>query len=267
MKNIFLTLMLCGSVFAANTLSVSSITDDGAGNVTFSLGYMFDDSVGGFQLDLLTDNMVTVTGASSGDASAAWAISTNSSGTILGFSFSGTMMAPGSGHFLDVTGTYDTANIGMDVGVSALEDCVTNGASSCNDDGDTRMVLSSAAGTALESSFSTGCWTMGSSEMCGTLDNEHSVYSFGLSKNYPNPFNPTTTIGYNVASAGEVSIVIYDMMGREVKTLVSNHTNPGSYSAVWNAKNDQGLEVSAGMYVYKMIAGDFVQVNKMLLVK
>ena len=267
MKNIFLTLMLCGSVFAANTLSVSSVSDDGAGNVTFSLGYMFDDSVGGFQLDLLTDSMVTVTGADGGDASAAWAISTNSSGTILGFSFSGTTMAPGSGHFLDVTGTYDTANIGMDVGVSALEDCVTNGASSCNDDGDTRMVLSSAAGTALESSFSTGCWTMGSSEMCGTLDNEHSVYSFGLSKNYPNPFNPTTTIGYNVASAGEVSIVIYDMMGREVKTLVSNHTNPGSYSAVWNAKNDQGLEVSAGMYVYKMIAGDFVQVNKMLLVK
>jgi len=267
MKNIFLTLMLCGSVFAANTLSVSSIADDGAGNVTFSLDYMFDDSVGGFQLDLLTDGIVTVTSADGGDASAAWAISTNPTGTILGFSFSGTTMDPGSGHFLDVTGTYDPSNAGMDVSISALEDCVTNGASSCNDDGDTRMVMSSAAGTALESSFSTGCWTVGSSNMCGTLDNEHSVYSFGLSKNYPNPFNPTTTIGYDVASAGEVSIVIYDMMGREVKTLVSNHTNPGSYSAVWNAKNDQGLEVSAGMYVYKMIAGDFVQVNKMLLVK
>ena len=99
------------------------------------------------------------------------------------------------------------------------------------------------------------------------LNNNNHVFSFELSKNYPNPFNPTTTIGYDVAAAGEVSIVIYDMMGREVKTLVSNYANPGSYSAVWNAKNDQGLEVSAGMYVYKMVSGDFVQVNKMLLVK
>jgi hypothetical protein len=267
MKNVFLTLMLCGSVFAANTLSVSSITDDGAGNVTFSLDYMFEDTVGGFQLDLLTDGMVTVTGTSGGDATAAWSVSNNETGTILGFSFSAATMGPGSGHFLDVTGTYDVANAGMDVAVSAVEDCDTNGSSSCNDDGDTRMVFSSTTGTALAGSFSTGCWTVGSSDMCGTLDNEHSVYSFGLSKNYPNPFNPTTTIGYDVAAAGEVSIVIYDMMGREVKTLVSNYANPGSYSAVWNAKNDQGLEVSAGMYVYKMISGDFVQVNKMLLVK
>jgi len=267
MKNLFLTLMVCGSVFAANTLSVTSVSDDGSGTVTFSLGYMFEDEVGGFQLDLLTDGLVSVTGASGGDASAAWSVSTNSSGTILGFSFSGTTMSAGSGHFLDVTGTYDVANLGSEIMVSALEDCETNPPSSCNDDGDTRMVLSSAAGTALESSFSTGCWTVGSSEMCGTLDNQHSVFSFGLSKNYPNPFNPTTTIEYDVAVASEVSIVIYDMMGREVKTLVSDYSNPGSYSVVWNAKNDQGLEVSAGMYVYKMIAGDFVQVNKMLLVK
>tara|TARA_Y100001970_G_C14122585_1_gene797142 strand:- start:267 stop:1070 length:804 start_codon:yes stop_codon:yes gene_type:complete len=267
MKNLFLTLMLCGSVFAANTLSVSSITDDGAGNVTFSIDYMFEDEVGGFQLDLLTDGVVTVTGTAGGDASAAWAVSTNSSGTILGFSFSGTTMTAGSGHFLDVTGTYDPAHAGMNVGVSALEDCATNGAPSCNDDGDTRMVLSSPAGTSLTSSFATGCWTVGSSDMCSELNTDHSAYSFGLSKNYPNPFNPTTTIGYDVAVAGDVSIVIYDMMGREVKNLVSDYANPGSYSVVWNAKNNQGLEVSAGMYVYKMIAGDFVQVNKMLLVK
>jgi len=267
MKNLFLTLMLCGSVFAANTLSVSSITDDGAGNVTISLDYMFEDEVGGFQFDLLTEGVLTVTGADGGDAGSTFSggISTNSSGTVLGFSFSGASMAPGSGHFLDLTGTYETAT-GTEVAISAVEDC-SPGLSSCNDADDTRMVLSTPTGTALESSFSTGCWTVGSSEMCGTLNNEHSVYTFGLSKNYPNPFNPTTTIGYDVASSGEVSIVIYDMMGREVRTLVSDHANPGSYAVVWNAKNNQGLEVSAGMYVYKMIAGDFVQVNKMLLIK
>ena len=85
MKNILLTLMLCGSVFAENTLFVNEIIDDGAGNVTFSLDYMFDDVVGGFQLDLITDGVVAVTATSGGDASAAWSVSNNSSGTILGW--------------------------------------------------------------------------------------------------------------------------------------------------------------------------------------
>ena len=269
MKNLFLTLMLCGSVFADNMLSVSSIADNGDGTVTISLDYMFVDEVGGFQFDLLTDGVLTVSGTSGGDASTVFAggISTNASGTVLGFSFSGAAMAAGSGHFLDITGSYDASAAGQNVAVYALEDCDSDGVSNCNGDTDTRMVLSNSLGQALTSSFSTGCWTVGSSDMCDVLSNDNSPYSFGLSKNYPNPFNPTTTIGYDVAVAGEVSIIIYDMMGREVRNLVSDYANPGSYSVVWNAKNNQGLEVSAGMYVYKMIAGDFVQVNKMLLVK
>ena len=267
MKNVFLTLMLCGSLFAANTVNVGSIADDGTGNVTFTLGYVFEDAVAGFQFDLLTDGVVTVTGAADGAAAdAGFMLSTNASGTVIGFSLSGATIAAGSGDFVTVSGTYEVSNIGTDVAVSAVEDCSV-GASSCNDDGDTRMILSDSSGSALESSFSTGCWTVGSSEFCETLDNEHTVYTFGLSMNYPNPFNPTTTIGYDVAVAGEVSIVIYDMVGREIKTLVSNHANPGSYSVVWNAKNNQGLEVSAGVYIYKMIAGDFIKVNKMMLIK
>ena len=57
------------------------------------------------------------------------------------------------------------------------------------------------------------------------------------------------------------------MMGREIRTLVADFATPGSYSVVWDSKNNEGLSVSAGMYVYKMISGDFVEVNKMLLVK
>ena len=57
------------------------------------------------------------------------------------------------------------------------------------------------------------------------------------------------------------------MMGRHIRTLVSDFATPGSYNVVWDAKNDNGLSVSAGMYIYKMISGDFVEVNKMLLVK
>ena len=57
------------------------------------------------------------------------------------------------------------------------------------------------------------------------------------------------------------------MMGREVKSLVSDFATPGTYSVVWDATNNEGLSVAAGMYVYKMISSDFVEVNKMLLVK
>ena len=158
MKNLFLTLMLCGSVFAAGMLSVSSITDEGNGTVTFSLDYMFEEEVGGFQFDLLTDGVVTFssTAASGGDASGVWSVSSNNAGTVLGFSITGATMPAGSGHFLDITGTYDTSANGQNVAIYAVEDCDSDGVSNCNGATDTRLVLSDPSGAALESSFSTG---------------------------------------------------------------------------------------------------------------
>ena len=267
MKNIFLVLALCTALFAeGNTLSIGSISDNGAGEVTFTIDYDLEDAVGGFQFNLLSGTDLAITGASGGDAGAAGMMISTSAGTVIGFSLSLATVGPGAGDFVTVTATYDTAVNGTDVGVWADHTCDDDGTVEC-DDGDTVFLLSDVGGVALESTFSTGCWTVGSSDMCSILDNEHPIYAFELSKNYPNPFNPTTTINYEVAIAGDVSIVIYDMVGREVKTLVSNYANPGSYSSVWNAKNNEGIEVSAGMYVYKMIAGDFVSVNKMLLEK
>ena len=126
------------------------------------------------------------------------------------------------------------------------------------------MVLSDSNAQALESNFVGVTWTVGSN----TLDNDSpELYSYSLSANYPNPFNPSTTINYSIANAGEVSIIVYDMMGRHVRTLVSDFATPGSYDIIWDARNDEGLSVSAGMYVYKMVSGDFVEVNKMLLLK
>ena len=262
MRNIFLTLMIAGSLFAANTLSVSSVSDDGAGNVLFTLGYSFDEDVAGFQFDLLSDGLFTLAGAEGGACDAAgFMVSTNESGRVIGFSLSGAVIAAGSGDFITLTGTYDTTNNGTVVNLTALEDCDSDGDPACDSD-DTRMVLSDADALAVESSFISSSWTVGD----GTLDNEQPL-TYTLSANYPNPFNPSTTIDYSIASAGEVSIVVYDMMGRHIRTLVSDFATPGSYNVVWDAKNDDGLSVSAGMYVYKMISGDFVEVNKMLLVK
>ena len=262
MRNMFLTLMFAGSLFAANTLHVSSVSDDGAGNVSFTLGYNFDVDVAGFQFDLLSDGVFMLDAAEGGACTdSGFMVSTNASGRVIGFSLTGATISAGMGDFITLSGTYDTASAGTVVSVTAVEDCESDGDAACDSD-DTRMVLSDTGAAALESSFISSSWTVGD----GTLDNEQPV-EFSLSANYPNPFNPTTTIDYSIATAGDVSIVVYDMMGREVKSLVADFSTPGSYSVVWDATNNEGLSVSAGMYVYKMISSDFVEVNKMLLVK
>ena len=264
MRNIFLTLMVAGSLFAANTLNVASISDVGDGNVSITLGYNFDVDVAGFQFDLISEGIFTLVETGDGGAceDAGFMVSTNESGRVIGFSLTGAVIAAGNGsNFITLVGTYDVANNGTVVTLSAIEDCASDGEPECDGD-DTRMVLSDADAQALECSFESWLWTVGD----GLLDNEQPVV-YTLSANYPNPFNPSTTIDYSIATAGDVSIVVYDMMGREVKTLIADFTTPGSYSVVWDATNNDGLSVSAGMYVYKMISGNFVEVNKMLLVK
>jgi hypothetical protein len=88
-----------------------------------------------------------------------------------------------------------------------------------------------------------------------------------LYQNYPNPFNPVTTLRYDLPEDALVNITIYDMMGREVKTLVNATQDAGFKSIIWNATNNQGNPVSAGMYLYQIQAGEFVQTRKMLLLK
>jgi len=253
--------MIAGSLFAANTLNVSSVAEGADGTVDITLGYSFDVDVAGFQFDLLSDGQFTLTGAEGGaSGDAGFMVSTNESGRVIGFSLTGAVIAAGSGDFLVISGTTE-ATTGTVVTLSALEDCASDGDDACDSD-DTRMVLSDTDANALESSFISSAWTVGDN----TLNNEQPL-EYALSANYPNPFNPSTTIDYSIATASDVSIVVYDMMGREIRTLVADFATPGSYSVVWDSKNNEGLSVSAGMYVYKMISGDFVEVNKMLLVK
>ena len=85
---------------------------------------------------------------------------------------------------------------------------------------------------------------------------------FELSQNYPNPFNPNTVISYSIAKTERVELKIYDLLGREVQTLVNDVKNPGSYNVVFNAVN-----LSSGIYFYRLTAGNFTDVKKMTLVK
>ena len=86
-------------------------------------------------------------------------------------------------------------------------------------------------------------------------------------QNYPNPFNPTTTLRYDLPEDANVNIIIYDMMGRVVSNLAISKQNAGYKSIQWNATNNQGQSVSAGVYLYSIEAGQFRQTKKMILLK
>ena len=90
---------------------------------------------------------------------------------------------------------------------------------------------------------------------------------FAIHQNYPNPFNPVTTLRYDLPEQGHVRITIYDMLGRDVKTLINGYQDPGYKSINWDATNDYGKPVSAGMYLYQIQAGEYMEVRKMVLVK
>jgi xylan 1,4-beta-xylosidase len=85
--------------------------------------------------------------------------------------------------------------------------------------------------------------------------------TFSLEQNYPNPFNPSTTIHYSLANDSKVSIIVYDILGRKVTTLVDDYSKAGNYTVEWNPN------VASGIYLYRMVTNDFIQTRKMMLLK
>jgi hypothetical protein len=88
-----------------------------------------------------------------------------------------------------------------------------------------------------------------------------------LGQNYPNPFNPSTTIEYELPRASNVEIRIYNSVGQLVKTILTDDVSAGNHRATWDGNDDGGARVASGSYYYQLIAGDFVQVKKMLHIK
>ncbi len=97
------------------------------------------------------------------------------------------------------------------------------------------------------------------------VDNQAEIPTgFSLSQNYPNPFNPETTISYKLPAASQVSLKVYDMLGREVVTLVSEFQQAGTYNCQLRIENG---ELPSGMYLYRLTAGYYTQTKKMILLK
>jgi len=88
-----------------------------------------------------------------------------------------------------------------------------------------------------------------------------------LKGNYPNPFNPSTTISFDIAHTGNVSIDVYNIKGQKVKTLTNEVFTAGRHNVVWNGDDASGRSVGSGVYFYRMVSKDFESVKKMILVK
>ena len=106
-----------------------------------------------------------------------------------------------------------------------------------------------------------------SRSLLDVLDDSSIPTVFTLHQNYPNPFNPVTTLRYDLPENSFVNITIYDILGREVRTLVNKTQEAGFKSIIWDTTNDYGKPVSTGVYLYKIQSGEFVQVKKMVMMK
>jgi hypothetical protein len=88
-----------------------------------------------------------------------------------------------------------------------------------------------------------------------------------LEQNYPNPFNANTVIKYALPNPGQVRLVIYDLLGRQIKTLVNAQQQPGQFQSIWDSTDEGNRLVAAGVYFCRIEAGEFVKTLKLMLVK
>jgi hypothetical protein len=98
-------------------------------------------------------------------------------------------------------------------------------------------------------------------------DNISRPLQFSLSQNYPNPFNPETNIEFSLPSEQNVNLMVFNLLGQQVRTLVNSSLGVGTHTVIWDGKNDDGINVPSGIYFYKMFTPEFSQTNKMVMVR
>lgn len=113
------------------------------------------------------------------------------------------------------------------------------------------------------------CWDFATHIPTGIEDSGTGIIigSPRLHANYPNPFNPATTISFTLPKIMDVKLVIYDVLGREVRRLLDGKQNAGGHEVIWNGTNSHGQVVSSGIYFYRFQAGDYVRTMKMMLMR
>jgi hypothetical protein len=129
---------------------------------------------------------------------------------------------------------------------------------------DTSVQSIFASGTTLfAETYQTGIWKRPLYEMItGVQANANHPAGFSLSRNYPNPFSPTTVITYELPVRSDVALKVYNVLGREVRVLVSESQDPGEHSVTFDASN-----FPSGVYFYRLEAGTYIQTRKQMILK
>jgi hypothetical protein len=99
------------------------------------------------------------------------------------------------------------------------------------------------------------------------IEEPNTPVAFNLSRNYPNPFNPSTDIDFALPSAQHVTLDVYNVLGQHVRTLINGDLEAGEYSSIWNGRDESGASAPSGIYFYKLTAGSFTDTRKMLMIK
>ena len=109
----------------------------------------------------------------------------------------------------------------------------------------------------------------GTGMVSGLVDdlNRRIPTDFALFQAYPNPFNPTTTIGYQLPHSAHIKLTVYNTLGQVVKTLINSYVETGYHEVIWNGRHSAGKEMPSGIYMFRLESGSFQQVNKMMLMK
>ena len=105
----------------------------------------------------------------------------------------------------------------------------------------------------------------GSGSALSTIESEIVPTEYALEQNYPNPFNPETRISYDIAEAGEVSLIVYDILGRKIVELVNEFKTPGRYNILWTGNDVLGNSVGSGIYLYQLRSRSYSKTKKMVI--
>lgn len=157
-----------------------------------------------------------------------------------------------------------TDSLNYDYHLQASSSLIDAGNPGMVDPDSSRINMGRYGGTAEYTSVSSGGK---SSTKPVVLETEDAPLVFSLSQNAPNPFNPETIISYALPQSEQVKLVIYNVLGQEIRTLVNALQPAGRYRVVWNSRDDFGRSVSSGIYLYQITAGKFTNTRKMLILK
>jgi hypothetical protein len=164
----------------------------------------------------------------------------------------------GSGGIFNVDVTSFTVDVGSSQAVNISFSPQTQG----NYDGWIQFVSNDPVNDTLN------VYVQGSAkQVTGIAEGEELPRTFAVSPNYPNPFNPSTMIKYQLPQTSDVKLAIYNVLGQRVRTLVDARIEAGYHSVEWDGNTDSGAKVASGIYIYRFSAGNYLKVQKMILMK